>query len=178
MTDTSVELNILLAEYGALKDEQAKRIDRRDHLVYGTLTAIAATLVAVTKVPEALLLLPAAAVILGWTHLANDHMVTAIGRYLREDLGERLAKLSGEPVLGWESEHGGDTRRRQRKSIQLAVDAATFAGPALVSLGAYLVLTDPPALGWLAALLLTAAAAVLVAQQVAYAGALRKGRTR
>ena len=81
MTDTAIELDILLAEYKALKDEQQKRIDRRDHLVYGTLTAIAATLVAAAKVPEALLLLPAAALILGWTHLANDHMVSAIVRY-------------------------------------------------------------------------------------------------
>jgi hypothetical protein len=178
MTDTSVELSVLLAEYGALKDEQAKRIDRRDHLVWATWTAIAATLVAAAKIPEALLLLPAAAVIVGWTHLANDHMVSAIGRYLRDDLGERLTKLSGEPVLGWEHDHPGDTRRRQRKSIQLAVDTATFAGPALVSLGAYLALTDPPVLGWLAALVLAAAATCLVAQQVAYAGVGREGRTR
>ncbi len=177
MTDTAIELDIRLAEYKALKDEQQKRIDRRDHLVYVTWTVIAATLVAATKVGEALLLLPAAALILGWTHLANDFMVSAIGRYLRDDLGERLTELSGAPVLGWEHEHRGDTRRRQRKSIQLAVDASTFAGPALVSLGAYLALTDPPVLGWLAVVPLAAAAAVLVAQQVAYGRSALSAKT-
>jgi hypothetical protein len=175
--DPDAELSVLLAEYGALKDEQQKRIDRREHLVYGTLTAVAATLAAASKIPEALLLLPAVTVILGWTHLATDQKISAAGRYLREELGVRLAARVGAPVLGWESAHRGDGRRRQRKCLQLAVDVATFAGPALVSLGAYLTLTRPPLLGWVAAPLLAAAAVVLVAQQLAYAGGIRAAKT-
>ena len=169
VVEVGAELSILLAEYGALKDEQQKRIDRRDHLVYGTLTAVAATLAAAAKLPEALLLLPAVTLILGWTHLVTDVKVSAAGQYLRTDLSVRLGALAGAPVLSWETAHRGDARRRQRKHLQLAVDLATFPAPALVSLGAYLTLTGPPVLGVIAAVLLALAAAVLAGQQVLYA---------
>ena len=177
VADPDAELTVLLAEYGALKDEQQKRIDRREHLVYGTLTAVAATLAAADKIPEALLLLPAVTVILGWTHLATDQKISAAGRYLRDELSARLGALAGAPVLGWESTHRGDARRRQRKCLQLAADLATFAAPALASLGAYLTLTRPPALGWVAAALLTAATVTLVSQQLIYATAIRRAKT-
>lgn len=176
VADPDAELTVLLAEYGALKDEQQKRIDRREHLVYGTLTAVAATLAAADKIPEALLLLPAVTVILGWTHLATDQKISAAGRYLRDELSARLGALAGAPVLGWESTHRGDARRRQRKCLQLAVDLATFPAPGLVSVGAYLVLTGPPVLGWAAAVLLAAACVVLAGQQVLYAAGGRRLR--
>lgn len=170
------ELDVLLAEYGALKDEQIKRVDRRDHLVYCTLAAAAATLAAASRLPEALLLLPAVTVILGWTHLVTDVKVAAAGRYLREDLGVRLGALAGAPVLGWESAHRGDARRRQRKSIQLAVDLGTFPAPALVSLGAYLATGRAPLPGLAFAVLLAAAAVVLAGQQALYAAGTRRRR--
>ncbi len=173
--DPAAELTVLLAEYGALKDEQQKRIDRREHLVYWTLTAVAATLAAAGKFPEALLLLPAVTVILGWTHLTVDQKISAAGQYLRDDLSVRLAARVGAPVLGWETAHRSDGRRRQRKCLQLGVDVATFAGPALVSAGAYLTHTRPPVLGVVFAVLLAAAAVVLVVQQVLYAGGIRRG---
>lgn len=172
ITTTSPELTVLLAEYDKLKDEQKARIDRRDHLVYGTLTAIAATLVTAEKTPVALLLLPAVTVILGWTHLVNDQKVSAAGRYLRNDLAPRLSEITERPVLGWEGSHRSDERRRQRKGLQLVVDVGTFAGPALVALGAYVLLAHPPVLGWLAAVVLLVSAGVLVWQQLAYASAL------
>ncbi|GGL17768.1 hypothetical protein [Mangrovihabitans endophyticus] len=172
------ELSILLAEYGALKDEQQKRIDRRDHLVYGTLTAVAATLAAAGKLPAALLLLPVVTVVLGWTHLVTDLKVATAGRYLRDDLSVRLSALAGAPVLGWETAHRADDRRRQRRGLQLAVDLATFPCPGLVSVGAYLSLGHPPVLGWLAALLLGAAALVLAGQQALYAADGRRLRLR
>lgn len=64
---------------------------------------------------------------LGWAYLANDHMITAIGRYVRE-----------HPVIGasmrWETEHPAGTRRASRKTIQLAAVTArshdTTQGPA------------------------------------------------
>lgn len=174
--DRAAELSVLLAEYGALKDEQQKRIDRRDHLVYGTLTALAATVAAAAKLPEALLLLPAVSVILGWTHLVTDVKVATAGKYLRDDLSVRLGALVGAPVLGWETAHRADGRRRQRRGLQLAVDLATFPGPALVSAGAYLALTGPPVLGWIAAVLLAAAAVTLAGQQALYAAGGRRLR--
>jgi hypothetical protein len=174
----SAELDILLAEYKALKDEQKARIDRRDHLVYGTLTAAAAALAASGKLPAALLLLPVVTVVLGWTHLVTDLKVATAGRYLRDDLSVRLSALAGAPVLGWETAHRADGRRRQRRGLQLAVDLATFPVPGLVSLGVYLSLGHPPVLGWLAALLLAAAALVLAAQQALYAVDGRRLRLR
>jgi hypothetical protein len=163
------ELDILLAEYKALKDEQQKRIDRRDHLVYATLATAAAALAAAGKLPAALLLLPVVTVVLGWTHLVTDVKVAAAGRYLRDDLSVRLSDLAGAPVLGWETAHRADGRRRQRRGLQLAVDMVTFPGPGLVSAIAYLIVAHPPVLGWLAALGLAAAAVVLAAQQALYA---------
>ena len=170
----TAELDIHLAEYKALKDEQKARIDRRDHLVYGTLASLVAAAVGATKVPEALLLLPLATLVLGWTHLATDQMISAAGRYLREDLGVRLSALAGQPVLGWEHHHPRDTRWRQRKCLQLAIDLLTFTVPALVSLGAYLTLVRPPLLGWIAALLLAAATLLLANQQRVYAEGIRR----
>jgi hypothetical protein len=177
-TTDSVALKVMMAEYGAIKDEQIKRVDRRDHLVYGTLTAIAATLAAASTLPVALVLLPLATLVLGWTHLVTDQKISAAGRYLRQDLGVRLTALAGEPVLGWETAHRSDPHRRQRKCIQLVVDATTFVGSALVSLGAYLLLTDPPLLGWIFATPIAAGAGVLVAQQIRYALTAREDRTR
>lgn len=184
MTDTTVprpvgvdreaELTVLLAEYGALKDEQQKRIDRREYLVYATLAALVAGFAAAVKVPEALLLLPAATIVLGWTHLVTDQKVSAAGRYLRDELSSRLTARVGAPVLGWEHAHRSDPRRRQRKRLQLVVDLATFVGSALVSLGVYLTCTRPPVLGWVAALLLAGGAAVLAGQQLTYAGGVRR----
>ena len=40
---------------------------------------------------------------LGWTYLANDHMITAIGRYVREH--------PALPEMGWETDHPADPRR-------------------------------------------------------------------
>jgi hypothetical protein len=175
--DREAELAVLLAEYGALKDEQAKRIDRREYLVYATLAALAAGSAGATKVPAALLLLSAAAVVLGWTHLVTDQKISAVGQYLRDELSPQLSARVGAPVLGWEHTHRSDPRRRQRKRLQLGFDVATFAGPALVSLGVYLTCTRPPVAGWIAAVLLTGAAVVLISQQLTYAGALRRPGT-
>lgn len=168
------DLEVLLAEYKAIKDEQRSRIDRREHLVYGTLTALAAAVVAASKLPSALLLLPVITIVLGWTHLTSDHMISAAGRYLREDLGVRLSALTGQSALDWEHHHAGDTRRRQRKHLQLAVDLLTFPIPALVSLGVYLAVARPPLAGWIAALLLAAGTLLLANQQRVYAAGIRR----
>jgi hypothetical protein len=172
--EPATELTIHLAEYKALKDEQRARIDRRDYTVLGTFTAVAAAAAAASKLPAALLLLPLVTLVLGWTHLATDQMISAAGRYLREDLGVRLSALAGQPMLGWESHHAGDTRRQQRKRLQLAADLLTFPVPALGSLGFYLALVRPPLLGWIPALLLAAATLLLANQQRVYAEGIRR----
>jgi hypothetical protein len=174
------ELELRLAEYKELKAEQRARIERRDHLVYATLTAIVAATAAAVKVPVALLLLAPAVLILGWTHLINDAKVTAAGEYLRGPLSRRLANLAGidggarfgelgAAGLGWEVAHRADSRRYERKQIQLVVDVATFVAPALGGLAGYVVLGDPPAAAWVAIVALAGVAGVLGRQQLAYA---------
>src|SRR5581483_4463964 len=116
-----------------------------------------------------LLLLPPVCVIFGWTYLVNDEKVSAIGRYLRNVLGARLAALAGEEVLGWEAFHRADGLRRSRKVGQLMIDLTTFAIPAVVALVGFW--SGAPATGWLfaASLIESLAVAWLMYQILRYA---------
>lgn len=131
----SVSLGMLWAqEYERLKEEQSQRIATRDNLIYATLVSIAGVIVAMyqTGNPDLLLLLPPGCVVLGWTYLVNDEKISAIGRYIRSELGPRLAEILGSgtsPVYGWETAHRSDRRRRTRKVMQLVVDLMTFCMP-------------------------------------------------
>ncbi|NUR84360.1 MAG: hypothetical protein HOY71_09770 [Nonomuraea sp.] len=131
---------MLLSEYETLKAEQRSRIGTRDQLLYAMLTA-AAAIAAVTATAgrlELLLVLPLAGIVLGWTHLHNDHMITAIGRYVRDRLGPRLHGLVDDatdlPMFEWETEHHSDRRRRSRRWLQLAVNLTAFCAPPLAAL--------------------------------------------
>src|SRR6266567_2022291 len=99
---TCVRDDRALAEYQQIKSEQVARIGFRDNLMYVTLVAIAATLTITHSAHSRgyLLLVPAVAFVLGWTYLANDHMITAIGRYVREH--------PGLPGMRWETDHPAD----------------------------------------------------------------------
>jgi hypothetical protein len=155
---------LALAEYEQIKSEQVARIGTRDNLIYVTLVAIAGTLTITHSAHSRgyLLLVPAVTFVLGWTYLANDHMITAIGRYVREH--------PALPGMRWETDHPADKRRRSRKSIQLAVDLVTFCGSGLAALTAFWLAPAPQPL-----LLVAAAAAeaiatgVLAWQFIAYA---------
>lgn len=133
-------VTVLLSEYDSLKAEQRSRIGFRDNLLYAVLTA-AAAIAAVTATAgrlELLLVLPLAGIVLGWTHLHNDHMITLIGRYVRDRLGPRLAGLVGDatdiPMFEWESEGRDDPRWGSRKVLQLGVNLTTFCVPPPVAL--------------------------------------------
>ncbi|QFR00386.1 hypothetical protein F9278_34190 [Streptomyces phaeolivaceus] len=120
---------LLLVEYQTVKDEQKTRIGFRDNLLYVTLTVLAAVIAASAqaKQPAMLLALPPVCVVLGWTYLVNDEKISAIGAYVRGDLGPRLAQLAGaEKVFDWEVAHRGDARRRSRKVIQCGIDLLAF----------------------------------------------------
>ncbi|WP_446038508.1 hypothetical protein [Streptomyces sp. SID1121] len=135
----SVE-QLLILEYQQLKDEQRTRIGFRDNLLYVTLASVAAVAIAAAQAGRAalVLMLPAACLVLGWTYLVNDEKVSAIGRYVREELGPRLGGTTGAGVVfGWESAHRGDRRRRARKVLQLVVDVSTFCGTAVAALVFY-----------------------------------------
>ena len=130
----NVSLGMLWAqEYERLKEEQAQRIATRDNLMYATLVSVAGVILGMYQAdnPDLLLLLPPGCVVLGWTYLVNDEKISAIGRYIRTDLGPRMATLldSAQPIYGWETAHRSDRRRRMRKVMQLLVDLMTFCLP-------------------------------------------------
>ncbi|MFY1699906.1 MULTISPECIES: hypothetical protein [unclassified Solwaraspora] len=134
--------DLFLIEYEQLKAEQRARIGLRDNLIYVTLAAYAAIAAAALTVKgqaHLLLVVPFAATLLGWTHLANDEKISSLGRYVRSHLAPRLESLRPDatPVFAWEAEHRTGRGRTTRKLLQLAVDLATFNLPALVTLAIY-----------------------------------------
>jgi hypothetical protein len=122
-------LSVYLQEYQKLKDEQIQRIGFRDNIIYTNLISVGAVgAFAVTSVGnmQALFIIPWVCLVLGWTYLVNDERISAIGRYLRMALDERLRTLlnSSDPnILCWEFEHRSDDRRQERKYFQLLIDA-------------------------------------------------------
>lgn len=139
MTDTG---QLLLAEYEQIKQEQRARIGFRDNLIYATIgvkAAVIGSTLARGVHLEMLLLLPPLSVILGWTYLVNDEKISAVGRYIRNDLAPRLQELTPErsELFGWEFAHRSDVRRLSRKRFQLGVDLMTFCGSPLAALSVY-----------------------------------------
>ncbi|MDV7220528.1 hypothetical protein [Streptomyces prunicolor] len=133
-------VQLLLIEYQSIKDEQKARIGFRDNLLYVTLTVVAAVVAAAatTKQTAVLLALPPVCVVLGWTYLVNDEKITAIGRYIRNDLGPRLAQLiHAEKTFGWEFANQADPSRRYRKMVQCMVDLLAFCAVPLSALVVY-----------------------------------------
>ncbi|WP_248869313.1 hypothetical protein [Streptomyces sp. HNA39] len=130
---------VLLLEYEVLKAEQKARIVARDHLMYATLAGLVSVLafvLATSAPPGAVLLLPPVCLILGWTYLTNDQKISAVGRYLRDELAPRLAELTGGrpgEVLGWERAHRAVPGQGAAKVLQLAVDLVMFVAPAVLA---------------------------------------------
>ncbi|GAA0647421.1 hypothetical protein GCM10009535_26460 [Streptomyces thermocarboxydovorans] len=172
---------LLLAEYQSVKDEQKARIGFRDNLLYVTLAVVAAVIAAAAqaKQPAMLVALPPVCVVLGWTYLVNDEKITAIGLYVRDDLGPRLARLApgsdGFTTFGWEASHRRDSRRRFRKTVQVLIDLTAFCAVPLAALIVYW--ADGGAGGLLLALSVLEALAVagLASQVVWYARAAETG---
>lgn len=154
-----------LEEYRALKAEQVARIHTRDNLIYATLAAVGAVLLAVFQagVADLLLAVPAPVLLLGWTFLANDAKVDAIRRYIRDTLRPRLeAQADTGPLFGWEWQHSGPARR----AGQTVANVALFVVPTLGAVGTWAVVGRtgaPAALVVVAAVELAAAAALFVA---------------
>ncbi|MFG2572223.1 hypothetical protein [Streptomyces sp. NPDC048481] len=131
---------LLLAEYQSVKDEQKARIGFRDNLLYVTLAVVAAVAAAAAQAGQTamLLALPPVCVVLGWTYLVNDEKISAVGRYVRQELGPRLAELAGtDAAFRWETYHRGDARRVSRKIVQCVVDLLAFCVVPLAALAVY-----------------------------------------
>jgi hypothetical protein len=146
MIANSALVDVYLAEYNRLKDEQRARIIARDHLMYITLTVVAAIAFFAfdgpSPRPSALLLLPPAGFILGWIYLINDWKVSDIGRYIRINLTDALNSCTrSDGLLAWESVHKRRTHRRRRKLVQISVDLLVFCIPGCVAIAAYAITT-------------------------------------
>ncbi|WP_367320716.1 hypothetical protein [Streptomyces sp. HUAS ZL42] len=133
---------LLLAEYQSVKDEQKARIGFRDNLLYVTLGVVAAVVAAAAQAKQTsmLLALPPVCVVLGWTYLVNDEKISAIGAYVRGELGPRLGELAQAGETGlfkWETFHRGDTRRVPRKVAQCVIDLLAFCVVPLAALVVY-----------------------------------------
>ncbi|MEU2929398.1 hypothetical protein ABZ636_30730 [Streptomyces sp. NPDC007251] len=156
------ESKLLLAEYDRIKEEQKARIGFRDNLLYVTLASVTGV-IAISlqgKNTDLLLALPLVCIVLGWTYLVNDEKISAIGRYIRTELGPRLTGLSAAetPIFGWEVYHRSDRLRIPRKLMQ-----------ALVDMTAYIAV---PAIGLVAFWLYNSAGPLLIFVSVAEAAAL------
>ncbi|MCV2460271.1 hypothetical protein OEB94_13410 [Streptomyces sp. ICN988] len=135
------ESRLLLAEYDRIKEEQKTRIGFRDNLLYFTLAASTAVLAITVQSRQTQLLLavPVICLVLGWTYLVNDEKISAIGCYIRDQLGPRLAELSGAhgAVFRWEIYHREDASRTTRKRLQTAVDLFAYVALPMICVAAF-----------------------------------------
>jgi hypothetical protein len=142
MDRTEQTLQILMDEYKVLKAEQQSRIGFRDNLLYVTLVlfgTISSFALTSEKSHPAFLVIPWVCIVLGWTYVVNDEKISAIGRYIRYTLEERISALmggtaDGKYLFGWETAHRDDPRRKSRKYLQLFIDEVTFVVSGLVAL--------------------------------------------
>lgn len=146
-------LKVYLQEYGKLKEEQTARIGFRDNLLYVTLGVFGGVLSFAVSSSDnyyALLIIPWVCLILGWTYLVNDEKISALGRYIRLKLVNKIQQSTGdadlESIFGWEIVHRSDDRRKRRKVEQLIIDEVTFVVSGIVGLIAFWSLA--PQLHW------------------------------
>jgi len=122
-----------IAEFERLKEEQLKRIEFRDHMIYLTLVAIASTFAFAYKHSEydlVFLVLPLFNIIMAWTYYTNDRKISAIGSYLKDEL---IPKITGEKS-SWEIYRLKRKDRFLRKLLQLFIDLILYIGTAFYSL--------------------------------------------
>jgi hypothetical protein len=133
-------LSLYVSEYEKLKQEQVHRMGFRDNLIYANLIAITGIISIVsdnTSRFPALLVLPLICLTLGWTYLVNDEKISAIGRYIRNVLTDRVRQMvnsDDQMLFGWEIAHRDDKRRVSRKVIQLIVDETVFIIPGIIAI--------------------------------------------
>jgi len=154
MSDKDQILEIFFKEYDKLKSEQAQRIGFRDNLLYVTLGVFGGVVSFAVSNPSnyyALLLIPWVCLILGWTYVVNDEKISAIGRYIRYKLVNKVKEHTGygdlETLFGWEIVHRSDKHRKRRKIQQLIVDEITFVFSGIIALSAFWFLVAKPPLG-------------------------------
>jgi hypothetical protein len=184
MSDKDPIIEIFLKEYDKLKSEQTQRIGFRDNLLYVTLGLFGTVLSFSISKPEytpSLLLIPWLCLILGWTYLVNDEKISAIGKYIRLTLVEKVKDKTGyqdlTALFGWEIAHRNDNRRKRRKIEQLIIDEITFVLSGLFALIAFWILnptTTTPVL-WIS--ILEALLLMVLGMEIILYADLLKGRS-
>lgn len=169
------QAGVLLAEYEQVKGEQRERIGFRDNLLYVTLASLAAVGFAAIQSPgrpALLLLVPPVTFVLGWNYLNADQKVSAIGRYIRTDLGPRLSGLvqADTPVFGWELANRADPSRASRKAMWLGVDLVMWVLAPLAAIGIVWAQGWPGAALFAVSLVEVGAPATLAYQMIRAAG--------
>ena len=133
--DNNNQENGLLTIYEKLKDEQLKRIEFRDHMVYLTLVVIGAVFAFAlenSKWVTALLVLPFIVFVLGWMYINNDQKISAISDYCRDIL---LPKMTSSET--WEEYNLNASGRLGRKRIQFFTDLGVFCISGIFALSCY-----------------------------------------
>lgn len=146
MQSEDVNIKFFLIEYDKLKDEQHKRIEFRDHMIYLTLGAIGAVFSFSLEKPEfnsVLLILPFICIVLGWTYLSNDEKISSIGKYIRDVLLPKIDGVSSDHIKSlnnnWDSYVRKDKRRKGRKQFQLLIDLSIYCFSAIISIIAFFI---------------------------------------
>jgi len=155
-------------EYNKLKDEQIKRIGFRDMnivlVAFGSVISFAIGDESIRS--YALLALPVVCFVIGWTYLVNDEKISAIGRYIRTGLEDKLQNsintddTDTDPLFGWEVVHRTDKLKKRRKFFQFLVDEIVFCFSGIVALIIFWHLT--PEMSWPVQILFWVEAALLV----------------
>lgn len=137
---------VLTMEFRKLKDEQIQRIKFRDDMVHVHLLAVGAVFGWALSHPKyitLILIIPWICFVLGWTYIANDDKISAIGRYIRRELDARVrASISTteEVVFRWELAHRLVEGRHRHKIWQFAVDLTTFVLSGFSAIAIFIIL--------------------------------------
>ena len=182
MSDDST-LEILLAKYNNLKAEQTQRIGFRDNLLYVTLGVLGGVVSFAVSNPAytaALLVIPWVCLILGWTYVVNDEKISAIGRYIRYTLVDKIKNHTGysdlSTLFGWEIAHRDDNHRKRRKLFQLIVDEITFVVSGIIALSAFWIQSSPVPVGLIALSAMELALLIVLGVEIIIYADLAKGR--
>lgn len=131
-------LSFYISEYEHLKEEQLKRIEFRDHMIYLTLVAIGSVFAFSIEKHEysfTFLVLPFFCIIMGWTYYANDRKVSSIGCYIKDKLLPKIESITNQPIgENWETIRGRELDRNTRKYIQLFIDVSLFSFSSFISI--------------------------------------------
>ncbi len=127
------KLNVIIAEFDKLKEEQVSRIQYRENLYYLTML-VAGGLIAASygdvRIERSTIVLPIVLFIILTVYNNNDDKITAIGEYIENCLAKNTGQLLGEDMkyFGWEGYHREKSGRALRKFRHFISKIILFVG--------------------------------------------------